>query len=184
VVYLGEIYIEVAMNNFYEFIRAWETFYLLVGTAAATLIGLLFIAISIHISAFHQQKAKLIHHYAALTFNCFFYVLLIAIVFLIPNLSPLSLGIPLALLGGLGLANAILQRYRARDEIKIANKFTLPIIGLSGLFVIGILILFRIYPSIYGLVPVILIFLMSSTLNAWTLLIYTEDRNDLVVDKE
>jgi hypothetical protein len=82
------------------------------------------------------------------------------------------------------LANAILQRYRARDEIKIANIFTLPIFGLSGLFVIGILILFRIYPSIYGLVPVILIFLMSSTLNAWTLLIYTEDRNDLVVDKE
>jgi hypothetical protein len=171
------------MINFREFVGAWETFYLLAGTAAATLIGLLFIAISIHISVFHQQGTRLIHHYAALTFNCFFYVLLIAMMFLIPNISPLWLGIPLALLGGLGLGNAILQRYRARDETKIANKFNLPIIGLLTLFVIGILIIFRVYASIYGLVPVILLFLMSSTLNAWTLLIYTEDRDKLIPNK-
>jgi hypothetical protein len=34
--------------TFPELIKEWETFYLMVGTAAATLIGLLFVAVSIH----------------------------------------------------------------------------------------------------------------------------------------
>jgi hypothetical protein len=35
------------MSGFSQQISGWETFYLLTGTAAATLIGLLFVAISV-----------------------------------------------------------------------------------------------------------------------------------------
>ena len=161
--------------NFHEFISSWGTFFLLVGTAAATLIGLLFIAVSIHINIFHQQTSFHLHRFAALTFNCFFYVLLISIIFLVPGISSMWLGIPLLLLGGLGSINALRQRIRAQDEPKISNKYNTPIVGLLALAVIAILILFQVYQSIYALVFVVLIFLISASLNAWTLLVYTQD---------
>ena len=48
------------MNDFQTSLAAWETFYLLAGTAAATLIGLLFIAISIHIDVFQRKSSTVI----------------------------------------------------------------------------------------------------------------------------
>jgi hypothetical protein len=161
--------------NLTDYIASWETFFLLAGTAAATLIGLLFIAISIHLNIFHEQTSIHLQRFAALTFNCFFYVLLIAMIFLIPGLTSGWLGAPLLLLGVLGTGNALRQRNRAREEPHIANKFNAPIVGLMGLAIIGALVLFQVYQGIYGLVFVILIFLISASLNAWNLLIYTDD---------
>jgi hypothetical protein len=160
-----------------EILSDWETFFLLAGTSAATLIGLLFIAISIHLNVFHQQTSLHLHHYAALTFNCFFYVLLIAMLFLVPGLTSGWLGVPLLILGLLGSGNTIRQRMRASNEPAIAGKFNIPIAALLGLTIIAILMLLQIYQSLYGLVLVILLFLISASLNAWTLLIYTQDQS-------
>jgi hypothetical protein len=55
------------MSDFAQIISDWETFYLLSGTAAATLIGLLFIAVSIHIEIFNRQPYSHFSHFAALT---------------------------------------------------------------------------------------------------------------------
>ena len=76
------------MTDISPIITTWETFYLLAGTAAATLIGLLFVAISINIDLFHAQSRLDFQIFGALTFNCFFYVLLIALLFLVPGLTP------------------------------------------------------------------------------------------------
>lgn len=43
------------MATFADAIHGWETFYLLTGTAGVTLIGLLFIAISINIELFRDR---------------------------------------------------------------------------------------------------------------------------------
>jgi hypothetical protein len=167
----------IQMTNFNEIIADWETFYLLAGTAAATLIGLLFIAASIHIDIFHRKTSTYLHHFFALTFNCFFYVLLISMMFLIPKLTPLWLGLPLLLLGGLGLMNAIVQKQRARMDPDIAGKFNAPILGLAGLAIIAILVMLQITLSLYGLVLVILLFLISASQNAFALLILTEENS-------
>ena len=164
------------MNDFPTIIKEWETFYLLTGTAAATLIGLLFVAVSLHIDTFQQRTSMEMHHFAALTFNCFFYVLLISILFLVPNLTPLGLGLPLLLLSGLALGNALIQQRRtrkahtARQEV-IAAKFNVPILSLVVMVVASILILLQIPFGLYGLIVVVLLFLISASLNAWSLLI-------------
>jgi hypothetical protein len=169
------------MTDFASVVRSWETFYLLTGTAAATLIGLLFVAISIHIEVFTRRVASGLKHFAALTFNCYFYILLIAIFFLIPALSPLGLGIPLSLLGILGSANAAVQQSNARKTSpdrqggRLASRFTGPMLSLAGLALMGVAIALKIGLSFYGVVIVIVLLLASASQNAWALLIQADD---------
>jgi hypothetical protein len=171
---------EKIMDHFSDVIGAWESFYILAGTAAATLIGLLFVSVSIHINAFRRQASGNLQLFATLTFNCFFYILFISILFLIPGLTPQGLGIPLLLLGVLGFLNAFHQQRKAKIARQeqpggnLAGKFNLPIISLVGLFLMGIGIVLEIEASFYGLVAVILLLLISASLNAWTLLVEIE----------
>ena len=168
--------------DFSELIKEWETFYLMVGTAAATLIGLLFVAVSINIDSFHRKASTDLHHFAALTFNCFFYTLLMAILFLVPRLSPLELGIPLLLLSLLGLANMLIQKNRVqkipskRQHRPIANRFNLPIVCLAGLLIVSIGTMFQFTLSLYGMIPVIIFLLASASQNAWALLVQVENK--------
>ena len=168
--------------TFPELIKEWETFYLMVGTAAATLIGLLFVAVSIHIENFHRKTSTDLHYFAALIFNCFFYVLLMAILFLVPRLSLLELGIPLLLLSGLGIANMLIQKTRVkkiqakRQNRQIANRFNVPIACLVGLLIVSIGTMFQITLSLYGVILVIILLLASASQNEWALLVRIEDK--------
>jgi hypothetical protein len=170
------------MTNFSQIVREWETFYLLTGTAAATFIGLLFLAISIHMEVFHRKAFADMQRFATLTFNCYFYVFLISMLFLIPGVSPLGLGIPLLLLGSLALANAVVQRYRVRKSqlsrqgTDIASKFTVPILSLLGLAVVGVCVILQVMQSLYALVVVIVLLVASASVNAWSLLVLTDDQ--------
>jgi len=168
--------------DFPELIKEWETFYLMAGTVAATLIGLLFVAVSIHVDNFHRKSSTDLHLFAALTFNCFFYVLLISIFFLVPGLSSLELGILLFSLGGLGFVNMLIQQHRVRNiqskqkGTGIAAKFNIPIVSLAGLLVVAVSTLFQIVPGLYGMIPVIILLLVSASQNAWALLVQTESK--------
>jgi hypothetical protein len=157
-----------------EVITQWETFYLLAGTAAATLIGLLFIAVSLHLDAFRRATGADLPFFAPLTFNCFFYVLLISMIFLIPGLSAFWMGLPLLILGILALVGAMLQRQRARGRHGITNRFSLPILGLAILILVAALLIMQIAQSLYGFVVVVLLFLISASRNAWDLLVSAE----------
>jgi hypothetical protein len=165
------------MNSFSETISQWETFYLLAGTAAVTLIGLLFIAISINIELFQSTLATDLQHFAALTFNCFFYVFILAILFLIPGISPLGLGIPILTLGILAVLNTINQQRRGMRfhkngiEINIAPRFNIPITGMVLMILLAIGIILQLELSLYGFIIVIILLLGSASQNAWTLLI-------------
>jgi hypothetical protein len=167
------------MPDFIATIAEWRPFYGLAGTAAATLIGLLFVAVSINIDTFRRRTSADLHHFAALTFNCFFYVLLISMLFLIPSLSSLALGISLLLLGALGLLNAVIQQRRFRkihpdrQAADITGKFNIPILCMLGLTIVSVGILLQMSPSLYGLIVVVLALLISASQNAWALLVQT-----------
>jgi hypothetical protein len=165
------------VTTFADAIHEWETFYLLTGTAGVTIIGLLLIAISINVELFRNKFSYDLQHFAALTFNSFFYVLILAIFFLIPKISSLGLGISIMILGFLGGINTIIQQRRAKRnqkrEIKldIASRFTLPIICLGMMIILSVGILLQIEISLYGFVFIILLLLGSASQNAWVLLV-------------
>ena len=166
--------------SFTNTIAEWETFYLLTGTAAATLMGLLFVAVSIHVETFHQRTSNEMHLFAVLTFNCFFYVLLISIVFLIPHITGLGLGLPLLLFGLLAVVSTLIQQRRARKahpgsgQAGFASRFNLPIVSLILLVLSSIGVLVGSSLGLYGYVAVIILLLMSASLNAWSLLVLSE----------
>jgi hypothetical protein len=164
------------MTDFAYLVRAWETFYLLPGTAAATLIGLLFVAISVGRESAGAKAIQDLALFGALTFNCFFYVLVISILFLIPDLSRPALGLPLSGLGLLALLGASLQWRKARSSPgelfgqRVAGRFVVPLIALALVVLIGLLTLWGVDWSLYGLVVVVVLMLASASQNAWAML--------------
>ena len=80
----------------------WQGFYSYLGAASATLLGLLFVAVSLRLNVFHQQQVRDVRDFAFLTFGSFFCLILVAGVFLIPHQTRLGVGLPLIVLGLLG----------------------------------------------------------------------------------
>jgi hypothetical protein len=68
-----------------EILEHWHEFYLMAGTAAVTLVGLLFVALSLHLDALlHDARAHLMVH-ARQTLLSFTYVLFVSLAFLVPD---------------------------------------------------------------------------------------------------
>jgi hypothetical protein len=169
------------VTEFSEVIKSWETFYVLVGTAAATLIGLLFVAITINIERFRRRLDTDLQLFAVLTFNCFFYVLVLAIVFVIPGQSPFGLGVLLFVLGGAGWLNTARQFVRARKLQRsgmprgMVWRFVGPLFCLTLLLAISVAIVLGNYQTLYALVAVNVFLLGSAAQNAWVLLMRPGD---------
>jgi hypothetical protein len=167
----------VDIAAFTQTVERWHDFYIMVGTAAATLIGLLFVGLSLNIETIRREAYADLQLLAMQTFNCFFYVLLFAILFLIPRQVPMGLGLPLLSIGGLGLLNMVRQAIRTRKiqrvwgKSTVTQRFTLPVVSLVGMVVISVSVLMGQTAGLYWLVPVMILLLASASQNAWDLLI-------------
>jgi hypothetical protein len=87
-----------------ELFHTWHDFYILVGTASATLTGLMFVAASIGSSVFSEQNRNALQAFFSPTVVNFAAVLFICIAVMIPSQTWLSLGL---LLAGGGVAGLI-----------------------------------------------------------------------------
>src|SRR5690348_8652785 len=87
-------------------LRDWQNFYLLTGTAAATLVGLLFIAVSISagIDLSGRQAADALRTFVTPILMYYFQVLLVSCIALIPLQSSLLLSGVLVILGSINIA--------------------------------------------------------------------------------
>lgn len=96
------------MNNFTETLRSWQNFYFMTGGAAAALLGLMFVAVSMGVQ--HLGSAEITEDMRAfVTPNILYFTsaLLLACAMLIPTITPLLLAI-LLLVGGLfGLVRTV-----------------------------------------------------------------------------
>ncbi|HEX6509978.1 MAG TPA: hypothetical protein VF221_20310, partial [Chloroflexota bacterium] len=67
--------------GFSSTIAGWQAFYMLAGTASATLVGLLFVAVSINVDLLGESGADAILSLARETFIRFIFVVVVALVF-------------------------------------------------------------------------------------------------------
>lgn len=105
-------------------LQPWQSFYMLLGGASATLVGLMFIALSLGPSWWRPEERPMISAsfsaFVSPTFIHFVYVLVTAVVVLVPTFSETVLGglLVIAGIGSLGhIARHVpflLDRYRAR----------------------------------------------------------------------
>jgi hypothetical protein len=165
------------MDAFHQSLLTWQVFYATVGAAAATLTGLLFVSLSINREKLKGNQAHLTRSMARRTFGDFLYVLMIALIFLIPHQVAYSLTVALLVLGlsrGVGL---ILEATHLRQPKGkrlgapvILREIGFPLLATIGLLGVAIAIALGSTNSMYWLVLVIAALLVSACWNAWLLL--------------
>jgi len=87
------------VDTFVQALHDWQTFYFMVGTASATLIGLMFVAVSLGADLPAATDAQGITTFVTPMLIHFGSVLTISAVMLIPTFRLMSLGITLVLIG-------------------------------------------------------------------------------------
>jgi len=87
------------MPAFSEATALWHDFYLLAGTTAATLMGLLFVAMSIHWDMVVQESRAHLHAIALEAFGSFLVVVFLSLMMLTPAGAPRPFGLGVAMLG-------------------------------------------------------------------------------------
>jgi uncharacterized membrane protein len=88
-------------------LRDWHDFYVLIGTAAATLVGLMFVAASIGAAYFNVEREAGLRAFLTPTVLHFAAVLITCLVVIAPSHSNLSLGIALMAGSVLGLGYSL-----------------------------------------------------------------------------
>ncbi len=167
------------METFSQTLQSWQFFFTAVATAAATLTGLLFVSLSLNRERLRGETAYPTLSMARNTFSDFLYVLMIALVFLVPQQVPVGLTIALLVLGlasGLGgIIREVRQHQKHRpgdpDARWLLRQVGLPALASLGLIWVAIEISLNHYTAIFGLVVVIAALLTTACWNAWLLLV-------------
>jgi len=100
-----------------EFLEKWHDFFLLSGTAAVTLVGLLFVALSLNLDVMiHDTKAHLLQH-ARSTLLSFMYVLFVSLIGLVPRQGLRMIAVNLVMLSAISLGVHLFSAWHARRQI-------------------------------------------------------------------
>lgn len=175
--------------TFSQAVAEWQTFYFALGTAAATLTGLLFVAVSLHLEQMVGQEHPEIRALAYRTLSGFVNLLFISLYFLMPRLTPLPLAG--ALIVTTVAATLILGRKTPLEARLIKRtwgwrrffwRFVLPGAAQGGILLVAVLLYFEQLAVLPLLVPLLILLLSSHVLNAWDLLVQVgqEKREDQV----
>jgi len=149
----------------------WHEFYTLLGTAAAALVALLFVAASIASGFLNPARAgaymsPVVFHYAA--------VLFASLIALVPTQTPQSLGLSIGLLGAGGAIYSIFIVVRLfRDDVPdLADHLgygALPLAAYAAVLVAAWLLTHGAQSSVYVVAGSFLLLLMVNIRNAWDL---------------
>ena len=174
---------EYSEGHFESMITLWQPFFTTMAGVSATLVGLLFVSLSINREKITSGSNDALLRLAKRSFGDFLLVLLIAIFFLIPIQRTSDLAYELF---GLGILRAwtLLRRFLEfrKDErrpkfIDLLREYMLPIFTTVGLLIAGI----KIYQNdilgvYYFVVPVIATLITRASWNAWLLLIMEKSK--------
>ncbi len=170
------------VESFAADIASWNNFYMLAGSAAATLLGLLFVAVSLHIDIISKiGKSGDAMTFAFQTFVNFLLILSFAFIFMIPNPRPSGTGVPLLILGLLelwrtarlwksfefgGKEGRVLDAWEFRLRLLIPNTAC-----YMALIFISVELLFGNTAYLSWMVMVIIWLLIAASQSAWILML-------------
>jgi hypothetical protein len=166
-------------------LHAWHEFYLLIGTAAGTLIGLMFVAASISASYMTEKHQPGLQSFYTPTVAHFAAVLITCVVLLAP-LAATPLGVVLLVIGltGLGYASFVWVRMGRRgftSTIDLADRFWYALSPVAGhlLLVAAALMLLLVGDdySLDVLAAAIVLLLLAALRNAWDITAWAVTRS-------
>ena len=161
-----------------ELFHGWHDFFILLGTACATLMGLMFIAVSIGASIFKEENRPALEVFLGPTIVHFTSVLVLCLLAIVPSHSWLSLAGLDALIGLAGFfysARVWFRLTRSRYEIDHLDRFLYTILPPIAYLIVLIAAALLYEQSEWGLdiAAVALITLLVAALrNAWDMMIW------------
>jgi hypothetical protein len=162
-------------DAFSEVLARWQNFFLLTGTAAATLMGLVFVAGALATSAAQRGTARARETFVTPILKHFGYVLAIAVVSLVPIHSARSYGLALLLIGlvlfrqTVGVLRGIREVGTAVARIHWIWHFVLPLLASLGLVAMGTALGIGLAWAEAGVACDTALLLAIATRNSWAL---------------
>jgi hypothetical protein len=156
----------------------WQTFYFTLAGVAATLTGLLFVAVALHLDRIIGKDRPELRLLAAQTFANFVFLVLIALFSLIPFPHSWGLGLVLvlaALLGGAGLVGIAPDGWQAARRVwrrrYVFWRLMLPGVGYFFVAIVGLALFAGNGDAFNTLAAPLLLLLGTCARNAWDLLL-------------
>jgi len=158
-------------------VGSWHEFYLMAGTAAVTLAGLLFVAISLHVDALVRETREHLVSLARATLSSFLFVMVLSLLMLIPHESTRVTG---SMLVTLGVPFIVITLRQMRGSATAHSDFSLglfrrrlllPLVGYAGTAAVGLLLMSRRTDWLTGLVSVTILLLSNAAGTSWDLLV-------------
>lgn len=163
--------------SFADAIAAWRDFYMLTAGAAATLLGLLFVAVSLNLRLFSDPVRPRLRAEAADTFGGFLYLVLMPLILVAPDPHPAGLAWPLLIFSLVELVSTQRETGRVRRLLgggwrgyllDLAPSLCyLGVIALAGGALLGHT---RLLTDPW-MIPLVATLLGTATGNAWDLLL-------------
>lgn len=169
---------------FAQFVKEWHEFYSLLGGTSGTLVGLLFVALSINIDTLNREEYAQFRHLAQQTFANFIFLMLLSLAFLIPHAAPARLSINLTVLSTFIVA-VTMRIWRSQRGLKIENNLHKQIARTPAMSLIAYFVMLLAAvnvargneQSLYIIVAVVALMLATAARNAWVLLMFLYDEN-------
>ena len=159
-----------------ELLHPWHDFYVFMGTAAATLIGAMFVVASIGGGFLTRDRAPEIRAFLTPTVIHLASILLGCALMLVPGLEAPSLSVLLGLSGLAALAYSGLVGARlARRRIDLGDRVwyaAVPAAGYAVLLAAAAMIALRAPASLYALALAMALLLIAGIRNAWDLILF------------
>jgi hypothetical protein len=160
---------------FSEVLARWQNFFLLTGTAAATLMGLVFVAGALATSASQRGTARSRQTFVTPILKHFGYVLAIAVVSLVPIHSARSYGLSLLAIGfvlflqTLNVLRGIREHGAAIAAVHWIWHFVMPLLASLGLVAMGTALCIGLKWAEAGIALNTALLLAIATRNSWAL---------------
>jgi hypothetical protein len=172
--------------NLPDLIRPWHDFYLLVGTASATLVGLMFVSASIGAQIFKEENRAAIEAFISPTVVHFSTALFACILATIPEHTGMEFIVLLSVLGlaGVGYSARVWTQLIVRHKFSVDNTDRLfyavfPGIGQLLVFVSGVMLLTLPAVGLDCLAIALLGLLLVGIRNAWDMTMWIVIRSPI-----
>jgi hypothetical protein len=166
------------MNTFAQAVGGWHDYYHVVGDAAAALMGLLFVSLSLNVEEITKKANSGLRILAAQSFSSFICLVMFSLLFEIPDQGTRGLGIPMLgidlILFYVTCRRFLEFRHQKSQLWGRANplvRFIIPIVCFIAIMVIAITVLNGTTGGLYYFVPVSILLIFDASLDAWDLLL-------------
>jgi hypothetical protein len=159
-----------------EAYQSWHDFYLLLGAAAATVIGAMFVVASIGTGFLTRQHGPQIREFLTPTVIHLTSVILLAALAVVPTLGWQFVAIAFAIGGGGGMAYSLVIGWRiSRRRVEWSDHLwyaLLPIVAYAALLAAALSILFRSAPNLEAVAGAAALLLVAGIRNAWDMILF------------